>query len=335
MKRFFKVIAIFMIVILCIGSVATLFDTGSDKGSGPGTIVQNPPADTDVPEEPEEPSCTHVDADDNELCDLCGEAYEDGQDLFGGTVSSLDTFDEYVYFDNIANKPNMQSFNPHAKYGTFTTEDGYAKMFTTESDVGTMSDSFFGIYANDERNPVSLSSFEYLTIDFDFWTDSEYISPVHFVFVENTNIGVTSVDHFMIYKDSENKYSLDINGLVGTEQSIGKEISLSEKLHFTFLVKSRALNSGSSVTYRPDIQIYVNGEYFTSSACNINDFNQLEQLRVLFPNQTVKAGKSVCIDNIQVSTFGSTGNNYSGEIVDAWNDHINLTECADSVLYKK
>lgn len=341
MKRTVKIIGLFLVAILCIGVVSSLFNVDSDEPSGPGTIVQRPPADyvpkepevpdePDVPEEPE--ACSHVDADDNNFCDLCEEVFSDGQDLFGGKVTSLDTFDEYVYFDDLSNKPNMQSFNPHAKYGTFTTEDGYAKLFTTDSDVGTTSDSFFGIYANDEREPISLNSFEYMTIDFDFWTDSEYISPVHFIFVEDASTAVTSDNHFMIYKNDDGGYSVEINGYQYSSDPLNKEISLSEKLHITFLVKSRAVSGTSS---RPDVQIYVNGEYLTDFACNIQHFYQFEQLRVLFPTQTVEAGKSVCMDNIQVSTFGSSGNTYSGDIKDAWNNKTNLTECADSVLFTK
>ena len=338
MKRFFKVIAIFMIVILCAGSVSLLFDGGSsDKPSGPGgTIVQNPPADTDVPEDPEEPEvCPHVDADDNDLCDMCGESFTDGQDLFGGTVLASKTFDgETVTFENGVNKPNMGSFNPNAKYGIFTTEDGYAKMYTNDSHAGIESDSFFSIYANEEREAVELTSFDYMTIDFDLWTESDYLSPIRFVFLENWQTNLSSTDHLIITKDTEGdegEYLLGSN--VG---EFYKNISTSEKLHFTFVLKTQAARSGWPTYYEPRVLVYVNGEFVSERVCRISEFTQIEQLRILFVKQTVEAGKSVCVDNIQVSSFGTSANSYHGALDNAYNDHsINLTECADSVLYNK
>ena len=372
MKTFFKTLAFCMIFVLFLSCVTSLFDFGSDdEPTGPGNIVQKPPTDTQEPEEPEEPekpedpeepSCTHVDADDNELCDLCGEAYSDGvdvivcthvdanddelcdlcgesfsdgQDLFGGTVLASKTFDgETVTFENGVGKPNMGSFNPNAKYGIFTTEDGYAKVYTTEAHAGIESDSFFSIYANEEREAIDLNGFDYLTIDFDLWTESEYISPIHFIFLENWQTNLTSTMHFMITKDAEGCYYMDINGYAFEV----KPISTSELLHFTFVVKTNtnANISGTTVSISPKVLIYVNGEFITDAACKMTSFTQFEQLRMLFIKQTVEAGKSVCVDNIQVSKFGTSTNNYHGALDNAYNDHsINLTECVDSVLYNK
>ena len=325
MKRFFKVIAIFMIVILCVGSVATLFDVGS-SGSGPGTIVE-------IPNIPAEPSCTHVDANDDSLCDLCAESFSDVQDLFGGTVLASKTFDgETVTFENGVNKPNMGSFNPNAKYGIFTTEDGYAKMYTNESHAGTESDSFFAIYPNEERAAVDLTKFDYITLDFDLWTDSDYLSPIHFIFLENWQTNLTSTNHLIITKNSDDCYYLDTNNTGG----VSREITTSEVLHFTFVIKTSVQNGGYPVTYDPKVLVYLNGEFITEKACNMSDFGQFEQLRILFVKQTVEAGKSVCMDNIQVSGFGTSADSYSGALSEAYKDHsINLTECVDSVLYNK
>ena len=332
MKRFFKVIAIFMIVILCAGSVSLLFDSGSsDKPSGPGTIVQKPPADTDVPEDPEIPACSHVDADDDSFCDKCGESFSDGQDLFGGNITSLDTFDEYVYFDDVANKPYMESFNPHCKYGTFTTEEGYAKFYTTEEDDGIVSDSFLGIYANDEREEIMFSSFDYMTIEFDIWTESEYISPTNFIFMGNSNQGMLqSTNHIVISQNSEG-YAVSVNNL---EDVVSRDIDLSEKLHITFVLKTSIEQLGYPVRYKPGVIVYINGEYFTDRAIYISEFYSFEQLRIYFPNKTVEADRSVCLDNVQVSTFGTSKDSYFGALDEAFNDHsIKLTECIDSVLY--
>ena len=333
MKRFFKVIAIFMIVILCAGSVSLLFDgSSSDEPTGPRTIVQNPPADTDVPEEPGEPSCTHVDADDNDLCDTCGESFSDGQDLFGGKILASKNFDgEIVTFENGVGKPNMGAFNPNAKYGIFTTEDGYAKMYTNDSHAGTESDSFFSIYANEEREVVELTSFDYMTIDFDLWTDSDYISPINFMFLENWQTNVSSTNHLMITKGSDGEYLLSSN-----DGEHYRQISTSEKMHFTFVLKTKANNSGYPKPLNPKLLVYVNGEFISGNVCYISEFLQFEQLRIFFVYQTVESGKSVCVDNIQVSTFGTSANSYHGALDNAYNDHsINLTECADSVLYNK
>ena len=340
MKRFFKTIAIFMVVILCVGSISTLFDIGADEPTGPGTTVQRPEENPDnneepdlpgeEPDEPEIPACTHVDADDNNVCDKCGESFSDAQDLFGGTVLASKTFDgETVTFENGVGKPNMGSFNPNAKYGIFTTENGYAKMSTNDSHAGTVSDSFFSIYANEEREAIMLNEFDYITIDFDLWTDSDYLSPIHFIFLENWQTNLSSTNHLMISKNAEGQYYLNINN----SDDVSREISTSEKLHFTFVIKTKVQSFGY---YDPKVLVYLNGEFITEQACSMSDFGQLEQLRILFVKQTVEAGKSVCLDNIQVSSFGTRSDGYSGALKAAYMDHsINLTECADSVLYNK
>ena len=145
---------------------------------------------------------------------------------------------------------------------------------------------------------------------------------------------MSSTDHLIITKDTEGdegEYLLGSN--VG---EFYKNISTSEKLHFTFVLKTQAARSGWPTYYEPRVLVYVNGEFVSERVCRISEFTQIEQLRILFVKQTVEAGKSVCVDNIQVSSFGTSANSYHGALDNAYNDHsINLTECADSVLYNK
>ena len=82
--------------------------------------------------------------------------------------------------------------------------------------------------------------------------------------------------------------------------------------------------------------LYVNGKYITSEASPLLDYADLTHLRVFIGNHSVTAGESICLDNFTVATFGSGNGAYSGDISELFGDtSINLTECADSVLYKK
>ena len=320
MKRFFKVIAIFMVVILCLGSISLLFDGGSsDKPSGPGTIVQRPPADTDVPEDPEVPeACSHVDADDNSLCDKCSESYTDGQDVFGGTVTQLIDFkygadSDFIFAGN--------------KYGTKTYEDGYLKLYTTEEDEGLEIDNFIRLYLCDDRSSISLNLVDYITVDFDIWTDDEFILPLTVIF-GNSAEKYFSGNAPRIYESSEGGAYFTILGQEGAV--VLKRFNGTEPIHVTLIVKP--YKSGGN--YYPQICMYLDGEKAITTVLAATD--DLGSIRFGMGKQTVSANKSVCMDNIQVSTFGDGSGSYDGAIATAFSENgYSLTECIDSVLYNK
>ena len=181
MKRFFKVIAIFMVVILCVGSISLLFDGGSE-GSGPGTTVENECTHRDANDDILcdkcgdifSDGCEHRDLNDDVVCDNCAEPFDDGQDLFGGTVTQLFTFSEGEDISGFYFAAN--------KYGTKDYSNGYAKLYTTEEDVGIDNDNHINFPLAKSGNAISFESVDYITFDFDIWTDDELIAPISFIF---------------------------------------------------------------------------------------------------------------------------------------------------------
>ena len=384
MKRFINTIAVFMLIILCLGSMSFFFDSGGHTfllESLPDFEKEDekkPPGNTGN-KEPEETVCSHVDADDNELCDLCGASYSDGiecshrdaddnelcdlcgasysdgiecshrdaddnafcdlcgksfsdvQDLFGGTVMSSYTFDESVSFDYL-NKVALGGFNPAIKYGQFTTEDGYAKFYTTSADVGVSLDSFFGISLQEESEHIYFNEFDYLTVDFDIWTDSEYILPINFVFMNEISGGSASTSNLKIYNNSSDGIGpyLTINGNEFDYQY--KVLESKERTHITFVIKSNSYVMNGL----PKVSVYVDGELKSIDNISITNLGyKLAVLRMQIPQHSVVEDTSLCIDNFTVSTFGS-GSGYKGALNDIFGDSTKtLTDCVDSVLYEK
>ena len=347
MKRFFKVIAIFMVVILCVGSISTLFDIGSDEPTGPGDVVERPgdheepdapdePEEPDEPTEPEEPSCTHVDADDNFLCDKCSESFSDGQDLFGGTVINNLTFSDDVsknVFENTETGASQGYSLGGITAGVIQTNGGYLNYKTTSEDVLNYSDKasqiYFGIH-NDTRKgfvqPVEVSTFDYMTIDFDVSTDTQYFSRTAFKLQGKDSAGATYNEdtYFEIIRDNNAAYLSVYNG--------GRIdiCEIMDRTHITLVICIDHDNLESS-----KIKLYIDGEYKAIKAYS-SEMESLIYLRAYFGAGFVEENCSMNFDNFTVSTFGSGDGAYSGALEEAINNtSINLTECADSVLFHK
>ena len=352
MKRFFKVIAIFMVVILCFGALSTFFELGSDEPTGPGTIVDLPSGEdpacshrdaddnnlcdlcgeaysdgTDI----EEPSCTHVDANDDKSCDKCGEAFSDGQDLFGGTTINNLTFSEIVYKDvlNGTERGSAQGYSLGGiTPGFITTESGYLHYETRAEDLEEYSDKtsqiYFGIHNDTKQGfvqPVYKSTFEYMTIDFDVWSDTQYFSRMAFKLQGKDSEGntVNEQTYYEIYRYEGRVY------LAYYESNLIDICEIGDRVHLTFVI--------SRVDSK--IKLYVDGEYKHTNNYK-SDMESLIYLRAYFGQGFVEEGCFVNFDNFTVSTFGEATGTYTGAIRSAYNDtSINLTECADSVLYNK
>ena len=323
MKRFFKVIALFMVVILCLGSISLLFDSGS-KGSGPGTTVEKECTHRDANDDILcdkcgdifSDGCEHRDLNDDAVCDNCAEAFEDEQDLFGGTVTQL------VDFENGAD----HNFNFAAnKYGTKTYENGYAKLYTTDADEGIELDNHMSIYLCSSQSAISLDAVDYITVDFDVWTEDELIMPITMIFGNSNGDRFTSSAP-KIYKNAEGVGYFTIHGQESYVKL--KEFNGTEPIHVTLVISP--LQSGSN--YYPQICMYLDGERAITTVLGAT--SDLFSIRFGMGKQTVSANKSVCMDNIQVSTFGDGSGSYDGAIATAFNENgYKLTKCADSVLY--
>ena len=338
MKQTVKIVGLFLVAILCISLFANLFDGGStDEPSGPGTIVQKPPADTDVPEDPEvSEECSHVDADDDSFCDKCGESFSDGQDLFGGTVINNLTFSDNVSKDCLTGLESgtAQGYSLGGlKDGLITTESGYLQYEMRAEDVENTNSStetiYFGI-SNETRqgyvSPVDVSTFDYLTIDFDVWTDTEFFPSIAFKLQgKDSDSSTTNDGSYIEIGTSSSDGNYLAKRIDGTVESFG----IGNEIHLTYVICINRSNIYLSV-----VKVYLDGEYLTSFSSFPH--SSLVYLRAYFGVGYEVPGASVNFDNFTVSTFGNGDGSYKGDLVDLSKDNsITLTECADSVLFNK
>ena len=325
-----------MVVILCVGSISLLFDGGSD---GPGTTIKIP----SFSEEPAGP-CSHRDANDNGVCENCGElysdvcdvtahrdsddnkfcdkcnaSYEDEQDVFGGTVTQLFTFSEGEDIMGFGYAGN--------KYGTKDFSDGYAKLYTTEEDAGIEIDNHINFVLDKSGNAISFESVDYITLDLDIWTDDSFLLPIVFNFSNSAGERFTG-NAPKIYKNSDGEAYFTIHGQESYVKL--KTFNGTEPIHVTFVIKGA--KSGSN--YYPQVCIYLDGKRAMTTVLAAS--SDLMNMRLSIGKQVVEANKSVCLDNIQVATFGNGSGSYDGAIATAFSENgYSLTECIDSVLYNK
>ena len=82
-----KRVQIFLLILLLLPVLSLFASIGKrfSKVEDDSLNVETPPTDNEEPSEPEnppsEPECSHVDADDNGVCDSCGTEYSDGEDV--------------------------------------------------------------------------------------------------------------------------------------------------------------------------------------------------------------------------------------------------------------
>ena len=133
------VISCLLVVLMGVSLIASLGRSGSGASSGasPGgsdSTIDSGGGGSGNEDEKDKP-CVHRDANDDNVCDYCEAAYNDGRDTgtFGGTVVQNLTFDENVAFD-YSNKGTIEDVVCGIKYGAVTTKDGYLKFYTQESD---------------------------------------------------------------------------------------------------------------------------------------------------------------------------------------------------------
>ncbi len=278
----------------------------------------------------------HRDSDDDNACDTCGESFSDGQDLFGGIVINDLTFSNLMYKDateGIKNNVVQAGYSVGGvKTGIITTEDGYLK-FSTDAYDNENVDTFISLFMKNQSTEnlsecISIDTFDYMTIDFDVWTDSNFFDYMIFRFQGKDESESASFDKlpYLVIVNNGNSY---LASSYETDIPL-KTISVpSEKVHITYVIDNASLYART--------RIYVNGEYLCGNLSLLSDtMSEINFLRVYFSSGFVDDGRSVCFDNFVVSTFGSGNEAYTGAISELFGDtSINLAECVDSVLYNK
>ena len=312
--------------------IASLGRSGSrgSSGTSPGwsdSTIDSGGGGSGGIEDEEDGSCLHRYANDDSLCDYCESYYKDVRDLtFGGVLQSNFAFSEPYAFD-YENKQTRDGMVFGFKYGAVTTEDGYLKFYTRDSDVGTNSDSYFSFNFSANEYGHHMNYKDYFTLDFDLWSDDEFIKGTSFVLWGDSNSGSKNTTKAIkIYKDTEGYYLTTTS-----RELVDKYIYLgSDPVHLTFVIQVDHSDLSQS-----KVKFYANGVFMTEESTSFADnaLYSIHHMRMLIAKQDVESGKSLCIDNIKFCTYGD-GSGYDGELAKLFeSDDAELRDNADWICY--
>ncbi|MBE6645028.1 MAG: hypothetical protein E7612_06595 [Ruminococcaceae bacterium] len=208
-----------------------------------------------------------------------------------------------------------------------STLDDYLKIYSDKSTSSGFSVGFYMLNAASVGNSMSneskllLSNYDYVTVDFDVWTDSEFFESMKFQFVGYNSSGTRVVaEEPQFYLNSD--YGSDIPY---------KDSKI--PFHITFVIETPADSSNVS-----RVMMYVNGKYFNSTSYGLGNITYLYYLNLWFSRESITADCSVCFDNLQINGFGNGNGSYTGSISELFASGGSLLELQaieDSVIYNK
>lgn len=245
-------------------------------------------------------------------------------------VISIDFSEAASTYSEIGAIPGMRvaSTLTGMKYGHLTAENRYLEFYTDEGTNNYNYNAWFAFNFREGQNDAWLdcSKIDYLVLDFDIWTKSEYFEEMFFYFQGELNGEKAVRDSTPRMTLQKNSYGTYFNGDVVTDEFLVEDTSY--PLHITYIVKLN--HDALSDTYT-----YINGKFFSSTMNTHYTFDYLDHFRVFMPIYHENSGVSVCFDNVQVMTFGNGDETYSGPISTCFNDtSIKLQNVPDSVLYQ-
>lgn len=254
-----------------------------------------------------------------------------------GTETNYITFSEVVSSntEEVLKSSAFSRVGSAVNYGVLSTLGHYLEFTTPSDDENAGLDNTFSFRLNKNGDPIDLMNKAYVTVDFDIWTNSEYVKNLAFVFRDSTgsekdgprlNIKINQNDCVEICSD--NTYKIDVN--------------YPEKpMHITFVCKLNmdyeSGDNGMEYYYSSETLVYVDGKYFCSTN-NFLNYKDLKNFQIYFKKNEnySNQGSSVCVDNFQVNTFGTWRKPYIGALDDLYESTSNtLFDCEDSVLYNK
>ena len=205
-----------------------------------------------------------------------------------------------------------------------STLDDYLKVCSNTSTPSGFSLGFYitqlAHYANgsDGLSKVTLSYYDYLTIDFDVWTDSVFFDSMKFQFVgfdsEGERVVAEQPTLYLSGNDSNIPYS---NPKI--------------PFHVTFVIKTASDPLDGST-----VLMYLDGKLFAETSEGLTNIDNLYYLNLWFERGTIISDRSVCFDNLQIHGFGRGANVYTGSLCELFadgGDGIKLQTIEDSVIY--
>lgn len=251
---------------------------------------------------------------------------------FGGIRLIRNEFTEALVFENKSDfepYPGVFLENGSVRYGAPDTDDGYFRYSTDEFNTGDVN-SYMGFYLRDSQTTKTdglyLSKYDYITIDFDMWSDTTYFSDMKLKLDVRSSNGGFACGNDLIRIQSGPVPSLLLNGEKVRTFNGPYDIN-----HLTWVISINNDNLADSYAY-----LYVDGKYvcviddiFTNSSLYISNF-RLETNS----GSVALEGTSICFDNFEVNAFGDGGGDYKGELTSLFADpEIRLENCIDSILY--
>ena len=192
------------------------------------------------------------------------------------------------------------------------------------------------MYFNPDKTAISTGTVDYMTVDFEIWADekedgtADFIRPLHIAFV-----GTKNDDDFKFVPSMVVGSAKGNDNYLTFENSAYKSepFDCTKRTHITYVVAMNVSSDG----YFPEVSVYVNGNYVVTFKNAIGNDVDLTKMRITCASSSSNkvVGTSVCVDNVTVATFGNGDGSYSGDISELFEDYsIELSECADSVLYE-
>ena len=313
---FASVICITFVLILCMGSFASIIGSTSGSASsssgGHKQPVQNILPDQTGPVEPDptpEPEPDPMDLIINKELYTPKNATVISQLAF----ADVEKYDHEYLSENKGAIKNLILSDKGVNGFVFSTENGYFKISGAEDEEGC----FFSFRT---LNPGSsdlldVSDYSYLSIDFDVWSDSSLPDRLQMYFKGKTESD-SSVSNSIPILDL--KRNDDGNFVYG--QTI---LDLSKPIHITILIK--ICTDGSH-----EVLTYIDGKYYFADV-NLFSFSYLQLFQIYMP--LLYNSESLCVDNIQILGF-CHDDSFVGGINECFNDsNINLADLSGSVLY--
>ena len=244
------------------------------------------------------------------------------------------TFDEpYTYSagDKSVIKPgDVRLDTTCIKYGSLDTTQGYLEFKASEIDNLTTNSSILSFYVNDDASlvgdfPLNLAEFQVLTVDFDIWSSTGYFPDFYFDFYE-ADIYTSSLPYrIAVSKESDggNIRLMHSNG--GFLSGYVKSEDFSSPVHCTYVVHTVG-SDDSGYSFYINGELFYTGDFLSGNKCTSFD--------VVIPRQEIFSSYSICIDNIQIYSYGNINDKYDGDLAGAINS-LDLTQCRDWIYYGK
>lgn len=238
-------------------------------------------------------------------------------------------------------------------YGMLDTSNGYLKYSVNEyeSDVYYSEFSVYlsGLSTSENEVSIGMNTMDYLVIDFDVWSDSEYFEEMYLTF----NHGEDDYYQFGIsnLRSNGKSYGTWITNVMvhdmfkSTDDPPDPSLEMSQKIedntvpiHITlFLVLNQ--NENEYLTS------YTDGNRYTCFVNSVFDYSDIVDLKFSFERESISECFSVCFDNFQMCAYGVGDGTYDGDISkllenydggsDTNDSGMDIKNCRDWILYGK